>query len=505
MENVLPIKNALISVFHKDGIDVIIKKLTDLGVQIISTGGTKQYIEQLGYKATSVETITQYPSLFGGRVKTLHPAIMGGILFKRNAENDLLDCQQFHIPQIDLVIVDLYPFDKTLQQTTDENEIIEKIDIGGISLIRAAAKNYKDVLVIPSQKQYDFLINLLEQYGANSTIEHRKAMAAKAFEITTLYDYSIYSYFQQIPNFDITLSPIHKLRYGENPHQQGWFLGNFSDLFEKIQGQEISYNNILDIDAAMHLISEFDEPTAAIIKHTNACGVASHSSPLLAWKKAFEADPQSAFGGIIITNFPITVDIAQEINSLFFEILIAPYFEQDAIKILSAKTKRIILRVINWQPPKFIIKKALNGMLIQENNLYKQYNETFKIVTNKQPSDNELSDLLFANKIVKHTKSNAIVIVKNKQLLGNGIGQTSRVDAVKQAIEKAKSHQFDLHGAVLASDAFFPFKDSVEIASNAGIISFIQPGGSIRDNESIEFCNVNNLSMIFTGIRHFKH
>lgn len=350
-------------------------------------------------------------------------------------------------------------------------------------------------------------MNVLELNGANSTLSQRKEMAAKAFEISSLYDKAIVSYFNfnQLPDYSLPLSPVQKLRYGENPHQQGWYVGNFRFIFEKIQGQEVSYNNILDIDAAMHLISEFEEPTTAIIKHNNPCGLASDHQPLIAWKKAYESDPLSAFGGIIICNFTITEEIANEINTLFFEILIAPDFDEKAVQLLSSRSKRIILKINKWKLPKYIFKSALNGMLIQENNLYKQNEITLKIVTEKQISEKEKEDLLFANKIVKHIKSNAIVIVKDKQMLGSGMGQTSRVDAVKQAIEKAISRQFDLHGAVLASDAFFPFKDSIEIASKHGIHCFIQPGGSIRDQESIDFCNANNLAMIFTGIRNFKH
>lgn len=505
MNDVLPIRTALISVYHKSKIDSIVKKLTELDVKIISTGGTQQYIEKLGYACISAESLTQYPSLFDGRVKTLHPAIMGGILFKRDHDNDLNEVKQYNIPQIDLVIVDLYPFEETVKNTNDESEIIEKIDIGGISLIRAAAKNFKHVLVIPSEAHYDYLLNLLEQNGANSTLNQRKEMATRAFEVSSLYDKVIASYFNQLPDFTLPLSPVYKLRYGENPHQQGWYIGNFDSVFEKIQGQEVSYNNILDIDAAMHLISEFDEPTTAIIKHNNPCGLASDPQPLMAWKRAYESDPLSAFGGIIICNFTITEEIAQEINTLFFEILIAPNFDEKALQLFSSKSKRIILKIKNWKPSKFVFKSALNGMLMQENNLFKQDENTLKIVTKKQTSEKEKEDLLFANKIVKHIKSNAIVIVKDKQMLGSGMGQTSRVDAVQHAIEKAISRQFDLQGAVLASDAFFPFKDSIEIASKNGIYCFIQPGGSIRDQESIDYCNANNLAMIFTGIRHFKH
>lgn len=499
------IKSALISVYHKPQIEKIVKKLISLGVQIFSTGGTKDYIEDLGYKVTSVESLTNYPSLFNGRVKTLHPAIMGGILFNRDHNKDLQEAQQFNIPQIDLVIVDLYPFEDTLKQTENNDEIIEKIDIGGISLIRAAAKNYKHVLIIPSEKDYPFLINILENNNGISILEDRKYMACRAFEVSSNYDRIIHQYFIESPIVHIPTSPITTLRYGENPHQKGWFIGNFSNLFDKIQGQDISYNNILDIDAGVHLIYEFNEPTIAILKHNNACGIASSNNPNEAWHKALESDPISAFGGIIVSNFNITEELANEINKIFFEILIAPSFDNEAIKILSSKPKRILLKQKEWTPSKYNIKTAINGLLIQERDLLITNDITLKIVTEKHPSDNEIEDLIFANKIVKHTKSNAIVIAKNKQLLGNGVGQTSRVDAVKQAIEKAKSFNLNLEGSVLASDAFFPFPDSIEIAYNAGIKAFIQPGGSIRDHESINFCNQNNLSMIFTNFRHFKH
>ncbi len=499
------IKTALISVYHKENIDNIVKHLTNLAIKIISTGGTKEYIEKLGYEVTSVESLTNYPSLFNGRIKTLHPSIMGGILFNRDEINDLEESKQYQISQIDLVIVDLYPFEQTLKQTQNADEIIEKIDIGGISLIRAAAKNYKHVLVIPSENEYKFLIDLLVNKNGISSISDRKYMASKAFEITTNYDRIIYQYFNELPLVNIPTSPITQLRYGENPHQKAWYIGNFDNIFDKIQGQDISYNNLLDIDASINLIQEFDEPTIAILKHNNACGVASSSNIILAWHKALEADPISAFGGIIVSNLCITEELAVEINKLFFEILIAPSFENQSLKILSSKQKRIILKQKAFPPEIYSIKTALNGVLIQEKDLHKINSNTFKVVTEKHPSIEETEDLIFANKIVKHTKSNAIVITKNKQLLGSGTGQTSRIDAVKNAIEKAHKFNFNLSGAVLASDAFFPFSDSIELAYNAGITSFIQPGGSIRDSESINFCNQKKLSMIFSNFRHFKH
>ncbi len=500
-----PIKTALLSVYHKDKIKPIVEKLSSLGIRLISTGGTKSFIENLGFEVTAVEDLTSYPSLFDGRVKTLHPAIMGGILFRRDSERDQKEANEHKIAPIDLVIVDLYPFEQTLKETTNEEEIIEKIDIGGISLIRAAAKNFHDVLIIPSESDYEFLLQLLENKQGISSLEDRKQMAKRAFEVSFQYDRAIYSYFCESPMFALPSSPIKPLRYGENPHQKAWFIGNFEKMFEKLQGQEISYNNLLDIDAGVHLIREFDEPTVAILKHNNACGLASDPNPLEAWKKALAGDPISAFGGIIVCNFPINTEIAKEIHSIFFEILIATDYSNEALEILSAKTKRIILRQKPWNTETYILRSCINGMLVQERDLHQTNIEHCNVVTKAQPSEQEIIDLLFANKIVKHTKSNAIVIVKNKQLIGSGIGQTSRVDATKHAIEKAKSFNFDLNGAVLASDAFFPFADSIEIASKEGIKAFIQPGGSIRDQETIDYCDKHNLSMIFTGFRHFKH
>ncbi len=499
------IKTALISVYNKINIDNIVKKLANLDVKIISTGGTKEYIENLGIEVTSVESLTNYPSLFNGRVKTLHPSIMGGILFNRDNENDINEANQYQIPQIDLVIVDLYPFENTLKQTKNTEEIIEKIDIGGISLIRAAAKNFKHVLVIPSENDYPFLINIIEKKNGISSLDDRKQMATRAFEICTYYDRIIFQYFSNSPYINIPTSPIKNLRYGENPHQKAWYVGNFDDIFDKIQGQDISYNNLLDIDAGINLIYEFNEPTIAILKHNNPCGVASSLNPLEAWEKALASDPISAFGGIIVSNFNITYNIAVEINKLFFEILIAPNYDDESIKLFNSKTKRILLKIKKWEPEKYSLRSILNGILIQEKDTHTTQKDMFKIVTKTHPTNKEIEDLIFANKIVKHTKSNAIVITKNKQMLGVGMGQTSRVDAVKQAIEKANSFNFNLKEAVLASDAFFPFPDSIEIAHKAGITAIIQPGGSIRDQQSIEYCNKNNISMIFTNFRHFKH
>ncbi|MGQ9846973.1 MAG: bifunctional phosphoribosylaminoimidazolecarboxamide formyltransferase/IMP cyclohydrolase [Bacteroidales bacterium] len=505
MTNEIKIKTALISIFHKENIEPIIHKLASLNVKFISTGGTKDYIEKLGYQVTAVEKITSFPSMLGGRVKTLHPAIMGGILFRRENNRDIEEIKQFNIPTIDLVIVDLYPFEKTIQQTTNEEEIIEKIDVGGVSLIRAAAKNFNSVAVIPSQDDYCYLNDILDKQQGITTLDQRKYLAKRAFETTAQYDRMIYSYFAQLPFINIPLSPSIALRYGENPHQKGWFVGNLDELFDKIQGQEISYNNLLDIDSGLHLLKEFDEPTIAILKHNNTCGIASDTNPLFAWKKALASDPISAFGGVIICNFDITIELAKEIDNIFFEIIVATHYSPEAIEYFNKKPKRILLKLKNWKPTTYTFRSALNGLLIEERDLHTENTKHFKYVTHARPSEKQIEDLIFANKIVKHTKSNAIVIVKNKQLIGIGIGQTSRVDSVRQAIEKAKTFNFDLKDSVLASDAFFPFSDSIEIAHKEGISAFIQPGGSIRDKDSIDYCNQNNLSMIFTEFRHFKH
>ncbi len=505
MTEEVTIKTALISIFHKEKIEPVLQKLNALNIKLVSTGGTKEYIEKLGYSVTAVEELTSFPSMLGGRVKTLHPAVMGGILYRRNHRQDLEEINQYHILPVDLVIVDLYPFEQTLQQTNDESEIIEKIDIGGISLIRAAAKNFNDVLVIPSQNEYSFLLNLLTEQHGTTCLEQRKTMAQKAFEISAYYDRMIFSYFANEPFINTPLSPVTALRYGENPHQKGWFVGKLDDVFEKIQGQEISYNNLLDVDAGIHLLKEYTEPTIAILKHNNTCGLASDHDIIQAWKKALAGDPVSAFGGIIVCNFSINRVMAEEINALFFEILIATSFDKDALELFSKKQKRILLKLKNWNPTLYNVRAAINGLLMEERDLHTEYKDDFKCVTEIQPNEKEIEDLIYANKIVKHTKSNAIVIVKNKQLIGSGMGQTSRVDSVKQAIEKATTFGFDVKGAVLASDAFFPFADCVELACKAGIHTFIQPGGSIRDKDSIDFCNAHKLSMIFTGYRHFKH
>ncbi len=501
------IKKALISVYHKDGLDNILKKLNNIGVQFISTGGTKEFIDSLGLPCEAVEDLTGYPSIFGGRVKTLHPKILGGILNRRDIADDIAQAKQYEIPQIDLVIVDLYPFEETVASGAGEEEIIEKIDIGGISLIRAAAKNFKDVIIVASKKQYTPLLNLLNSKEGKSDINDRKWFAKEAFAVSSSYDSIIFNYMDKEENtaFRCTQDNVMNLRYGENPHQKGTFYGDFSRLFEQKHGREISYNNLLDIESAISLISEFDETTVAILKHNNACGIASRSTVVSAWKDALAGDPVSAFGGIIISNKKIDKEAAEEINNIFFEIIIAPEYDQDAFDILAQKKNRIILIQKESQTSTKQFRSLLNGVLVQEKDLSIQKAEDLKLVTKRELQGSELDDLLFANKLVKHTKSNAIILVKNKQLCAGGTGQTSRVDALKQAIEKANSFGFDLKGAVMASDAFFPFPDCVEIAGNVGITAVIQPGGSIKDNLSIDYCNEHNISMVLTGIRHFKH
>ena len=508
MDGLKTIKTALISVYHKDNLDKIVKLLSDKRVTIYSTGGTMDFIKGLGLPVVAVEELTGYPSILGGRVKTLHPKVFGGILARRDNENDLFQLQEYSIPEIDMVIVDLYPFEKTVESGASEPEVIEKIDIGGISLIRAAAKNFRDVLIVSNREQYDRVYELLTEQNCATTLEQRKIFAAEAFATSSHYDTAIYSYFSpEFPQgfFRKSLKGAKSLRYGENPHQKGVFYGDFDEMFEQLGGKEISYNNLLDIDAAVNLIREFDEPTVAILKHNNACGVASRSNIFDAWTDALAGDPVSAFGGIIISNQKIDGSTAKEINKIFFEVLIAPDFHQDALEVLQAKKNRILLRMKSFELPALVYRSALNGVLMQERDSVTESNERLQLVTQKPASSSEVNDLLFANKIVKHTKSNAIVLVKNRQLVGSGVGQTSRVDAVKHAIEKARSLGFDLNGGVMASDAFFPFPDSVQLAYEAGIRAVIQPGGSIKDQDSIDFCNANGIAMIFTGIRHFKH
>ena len=501
------IKTALISVYHKDGLDEILNKLAKLGVQFISTGGTREFIESLGFECRPVEDLTGYPSILGGRVKTLHPKVFGGILNRREIQEDKKQIKAYGIPEIDLVIVDLYPFQETVASGAEEKDIIEKIDIGGISLIRAAAKNFTDVIIVPSKKQYSDLSQLLIEKEGLSDILDRKHFAKAAFAVSSEYDSAIFNYMDNYEGteFRKTENNIKELRYGENPHQKGAFYGDFEGLFDQIHGREISYNNLLDIDAAISLISEFNETTLAILKHNNACGIASRPTVLGAWKDALAADPVSAFGGIIVTNKTVDKEAADEINSIFFEIIIAPSYTPEALEVLTQKKNRIILiQKADIQENKQF-RSLLNGVLVQERDLSIQTSDDLKLVTNRQLQGLELEDLLFANKLVKHTKSNAIILVKNKQLCAGGTGQTSRVDALKQAIEKAHTFQFDLNGSVMASDAFFPFPDCVEIAGKEGITAVIQPGGSIKDDLSVEYCNEHNISMVMTGVRHFKH
>jgi phosphoribosylaminoimidazolecarboxamide formyltransferase/IMP cyclohydrolase len=508
MTGLRKIRTALISVYHKDHLDEIVLKLNNLGIKIFSTGGTYDYIKKLGVEVTPVENLTGYPSILGGRVKTLHPKIFGGILARRSNPDDIQQLHQYEIPEIDLVIVDLYPFEQTVASGASDEEIIEKIDIGGISLIRAAAKNYHDVLIVASRNQYKDLLDLLESKEGQSSLNDRKMFAAEAFNVSSHYDTAIFNYFNRdfnAPVFKYSIQESKTLRYGENPHQSGIFFGNFDEIFDQLSGKEISYNNLLDIDAAVNLIADFNETTCAIIKHNNACGVASRSTLTEAWKDALAGDPVSAFGGIIVTNTLVDKSAAEEMNKIFFEIVIAPDYDNDALEILLSKKNRIILKQKKFEFPHTQFRSILNGVLFQDKDTKVEDEGDMRVVTQRAPSPDEIADLIFANKIVKHTKSNAIVLAKNKQLLGCGVGQTSRVDAVKQAIAKAGSFGFGLKGAVLASDAFFPFPDSVEIAHQAGITAVIQPGGSIRDNDSINFCNANNMAMVFTGIRHFKH
>ena len=501
------IKNVLVSVFNKDGLLSVIKKLDKHGVNIYSTGGTEQYIKNNNIKVTKVEDLTSYPSILGGRVKTLHPKIFGGILARRDVEEDKDELTKYVIPEFDLVIVDLYPFEKTIQiPNVTEDEIIEKIDIGGISLIRAAAKNFKDVLVVSEISQYNQLLDIIKE-DCSSSLKDRQKFAINAFKISSNYDTNIFNYFSDNSN-DIFVQNIDKkydLRYGENPHQEGIFFGNLEDFLTKLNGKDLSYNNLLDIDAAINLISEFDESTFAILKHNNACGVASRDNLLDAWKSALEADPISAFGGVLITNHEINLETAVEIDKLFYEVLIAPSFAKDALELLTQKKNRVILLQKNVLLPKKQFRTILNGVLQQEKDLKTDSADDMKTVTKISPTKQEKIDLVFASKICKHTKSNTIVFAKNKQLISSGVGQTSRVDALNQAVKKAISFKFNLNGAVMASDAFFPFPDCVSLANEAGVTSVIQPGGSIKDHLSIEYCDKHKMSMVMTGIRHFKH
>jgi phosphoribosylaminoimidazolecarboxamide formyltransferase / IMP cyclohydrolase len=507
MDTTKKIKTALVSVYHKDQMDEICTKLSELGIKLLSTGGTKSYIDELGIPVTAVEELTSYPSILGGRVKTLHPKIFGGILSRRDEALDKEQLKQYDIPEIDLVIVDLYPFEETLASGASEEDIIEKIDIGGISLIRAAAKNFEDVVIIPSKIQYPDLLEIINN-GAQTTLAKRKELALQAFNVSSHYDTAIFNYFnvdKKEKVFKQSISPAKSLRYGENPHQEGVFYGNFNQLFEQVQGKEISYNNLLDIEAAIYLIDEFAETTFAILKHNNACGIASRKTVTEAYKDALAGDPVSAYGGILITNVKIDQEAAQTMNDLFFEVVIAPSYDADALEILQSRKNRIILLRKPCELPKKQFRTMLNGVLEQDRDLSMEDRKVMKPSTSKVPTDNEYTDLEFANKIVKHSKSNTIVLAKNKQLMASGVGQTSRVDALKQAIDKAHSFGFDLKSAVMASDAFFPFPDCVEIADKAGIVAVVQPGGSVRDKESIDYCNAHNVAMVLTGVRHFKH
>jgi phosphoribosylaminoimidazolecarboxamide formyltransferase/IMP cyclohydrolase len=502
-----PISSALISVFSKEGLDLIVKKLHELGVALYSTGGTQSFIEKLGLPVTPVEDLTSYPSILGGRVKTLHPKVFGGILARREESGDLEQLTEYNIPEIDLVIVDLYPFEDTVQSGAGEQGIIEKIDIGGISLIRAAAKNYKDVLVLASREQYEPFLALLESGKGITKVEDRRAFAAQAFNVSSHYDSEIFKYFDGGQMSALKLSELssRQLRYGENPHQQGQFYGALDKMFEQLHGKEISYNNLLDIDAAVGLMGEFEETTFAIMKHNNACGLATREKLVDAWKDALAGDPVSAFGGVLITNRGIDLATAEEMNKIFFEVVIAPSYNEDALKVLQQKKNRIILIQKGSDTADVTVRTALNGILVQDRDLSTETEAQMKQATKTAATPEQLADLVFANKIVKHTKSNAIVLAKNQQLVASGVGQTSRVDALKQSIEKALHFEFDLEGAVMASDAFFPFADSVEIAEKAGVRAVVQPGGSVRDQDSIDFCDAHGVAMVFTGIRHFKH
>jgi phosphoribosylaminoimidazolecarboxamide formyltransferase / IMP cyclohydrolase len=498
------ITSALISVFYKDGLEPLVRELKNQEVTIYSTGGTQNFIENLDIEVVPVEDLTSYPSILGGRVKTLHPSVFGGILGRRNNPQDLQEMKEFEIPIIDLVIVDLYPFQETVANTKEEKAIIEKIDIGGPSMIRAAAKNFNDVAVIASKEDYSKLVDLLQTQDGSLTLEQRRSFAAKAFEVVADYDIAINNYFnKEKPVTVIGAGKETVLRYGENPHQKAVFYGNLTECFTQLHGKEISYNNLVDIDAAIELIKEFSQTTFAIIKHTNVCGIAMREEVAEAWKYALAGDPESAFGGVLVCNEKIDAATAQAINEIFFEVLIAPAFEDEALSILKSKKNRILLQLTNTNTTANIFKNAVNGTLQQGKDAGNF--EKWEEAGGRETNEREREDLLFANIVCKHLKSNAIALIKNKQLVGKGCGQTSRVDATRQAIEKARQFNFDLTGAVLASDAFFPFNDSVQLAHQAGIAAFIQPGGSIRDKDSIDYCIANNLAMVMTGIRHFKH
>lgn len=499
------IQSALISVFYKDGLESLIKVLHQQGITIYSTGGTQSFIEKLGVPVVPVENLTTYPSILGGRVKTLHPSVFGGILGRRDNEQDVQEMKQYNIPVIDLVIVDLYPFEETVASTSEEKLIIEKIDIGGPSMIRGAAKNFKDVTVIAAKHDYSVLEKILSEQQGTTTLEQRRSFAAKAFEVVAHYDIAIYNYFHAGREWKVLNKGAQEsLRYGENPHQQATFYGDMSQAFTQLHGKEISYNNLVDIDAAIQLIKEFTETTFGIIKHTNVCGIASRASLPDAWKTALAGDPESAFGGVLVCNAPVNKATAEAINEIFFEVLIAPSFDADALQVLQSKKNRILLQLnTSYTTPANMYKSVLNGTLTQQfdEGNFSKWEET----GGRETTTPEREDLAFANLVCKHLKSNAIALVKNKQLIGKGCGQTSRVDALRHALEKARQFEFDLQGAVLASDAFFPFNDCVQMGHEAGITAFIQPGGSVRDKDSIEYCKQHNLAMVMTGLRHFKH
>ena len=512
MSEIKPIRTALVSVYHKDGLDEILRKLHADGVKFLSTGGTRAFIESLGMPCEAVEDLTGYPSILGGRVKTLHPKVFGGILARRDNEGDKAQIAEYDIPAIDLVIVDLYPFEATVASGASLEDIIEKIDIGGISLIRAAAKNYNDVVIVASKKQYPILAGMLDAHGASSTAEERLVLAKEAFGVSSLYDSAIFNYFDKTAcapaepsGLRVAIDGSKPMRYGENPHQKGYFFGDFEAMFDQLHGKEISYNNLLDIDAAVSLIEEFEDTTVAVLKHNNACGLASRGTMLEAWRDALAGDPVSAFGGVIVANREVDAQTAEEINKIFFEVIIAPSYSEDALAILMQKKNRIILVQKQGLKSTHAFRSILNGALMQERDTKIETAEDLKLVAGDSLSDEQIADMLFANRIVKHSKSNAIVLARNRMLLGSGVGQTSRVDALRHAIEKARSFDLDIKGAAMASDAFFPFADCVEIAHNAGVTSVIQPGGSIRDTDSVDYCKANGMTMVMTGFRHFKH
>lgn len=503
------IKSALISVYYKDGLEDIVKELHKNDVTIYSTGGTYKFIHDLGIEPIAVESLTGYPSILGGRVKTLHPKVFGGILSRRDIYSDGEQLKEYEIPEIDLVIVDLYPFEQTLASGAPEQDIIEKIDIGGISLIRAAAKNFKDVMIVPAVNHYAEFLDIYRKNAGATTLEERHRFAAYAFNVSSHYDTAIFNYFNRnegIDVFKMSQQVATGLRYGENPHQKGTYYGNLDECFDKLNGKEISYNNLGDIDAACALIDDFNDTAFAILKHNNACGMATADNLLDAWKMALAGDPVSAFGGVLITNRPITKEVADEMNKIFFEVCVAPNYDTDALEVLKSKKNRIILRRKDFTMSDKVFRNVLDGVLVQDRDtVVPTVNDMTTSVTSTTVSPEQAADLAFATILVKHTKSNAIVLAKGHQLYASGTGQTSRVDALKQAIAKARSFGFDLNGAVMASDAFFPFADCVEIAHEAGIVAVAHPGGSIHDQDSIDYCEKNGMAMVITGKRHFKH